>query len=248
MPNTHSTLTELFTDIADAIRAKTVGTADIVADEFPNAIDDIETGITPIGTINITDTALTNVSAYANAQVVDANLVAANIKKDVTILGVTGTHEGGSGMLHETGSIDIHTGSNKTDIDLPISDTTFTHYLVNMLATKSWVKEDGAWVARDSIDFTGLTAAEYPAIAVTNIYPWVKSNDYTIADGTFVEGAYIYNAQFVRVGIQTTAKAPEGYQYAGEIGDGVIKVHSSNRLMCATTWGLTFDYDIWGWN
>ena len=52
-------------------------------------------GSTPTGTINITDTSLTDVTNYANAQVVDSNLVAGNIKKDVNILGVTGTFEGG---------------------------------------------------------------------------------------------------------------------------------------------------------
>lgn len=41
MPNTHETLTSLFSDIADAIRAKTGGTADITADTFPTAIGNI---------------------------------------------------------------------------------------------------------------------------------------------------------------------------------------------------------------
>ena len=54
-------------------------------------------GVTPTGNINITSTAQTDVSAYATAQVVDADLVAGNIKKDVNILGVTGTYEGGGG-------------------------------------------------------------------------------------------------------------------------------------------------------
>ena len=45
------------------------------------------------GKVNITDTSEVNVTAYATAQVVDENLVAGNIKKDVTILGVTGTYE-----------------------------------------------------------------------------------------------------------------------------------------------------------
>lgn len=44
MPNTHATLTSLFSDIADAIRAKTGGTANIIADEFPDAIDAIPSG------------------------------------------------------------------------------------------------------------------------------------------------------------------------------------------------------------
>lgn len=53
--------------------------------------------VAPTGNINITSTAQTDVSAYATAQVVDADLVASNIKKDVDILGVVGTYEGGGG-------------------------------------------------------------------------------------------------------------------------------------------------------
>ena len=49
--------------------------------------------ITPTGKKNITDTTEVDVTAYASAQVVDEYLVADNIKKDVTILGVTGTYE-----------------------------------------------------------------------------------------------------------------------------------------------------------
>lgn len=44
MPNTHSTLTSLFSDIADAIRAKTGDNSTIVADAFPTAIAGISSG------------------------------------------------------------------------------------------------------------------------------------------------------------------------------------------------------------
>jgi len=44
MPNNHETLTDLFEDIADAIRAKTGSEAEIVADAFPEAIEAIPTG------------------------------------------------------------------------------------------------------------------------------------------------------------------------------------------------------------
>ena len=53
-------------------------------------------GVTPSGKLNITDTAVKDVTNYAQAQVVDANLVAGNIKKGVTVLGIVGTHEGGT--------------------------------------------------------------------------------------------------------------------------------------------------------
>lgn len=47
MPNVHSTLSSLFTDIANAIRAKTGSQAQIVADNFPTEIANISTGIDP---------------------------------------------------------------------------------------------------------------------------------------------------------------------------------------------------------
>lgn len=64
-------------------------------DDFATDIGTIQTGITPSGKLNITDTTVKNVTQYAQAQIVDANLVAANIAKGVTVLGITGTHEGG---------------------------------------------------------------------------------------------------------------------------------------------------------
>lgn len=67
--------------------------ADIVVENVQDG------GITPSGNINITDTNVTDVTNYATAQVVDADLVAENIKKDVNILGIVGSFEGGGGSL-----------------------------------------------------------------------------------------------------------------------------------------------------
>lgn len=49
MANTHTTLTSLFSDMADAIREKSGSTASIVADNFPSAIRNISCGF-PNGT------------------------------------------------------------------------------------------------------------------------------------------------------------------------------------------------------
>ena len=50
--------------------------------------------VLPTGNINITNTEETDVSEYATAQIVDANLLPENIKDGVTIFGVTGTYTG----------------------------------------------------------------------------------------------------------------------------------------------------------
>ena len=58
--------------------------------------DGVETdiqGVQPSGKKEITSTAEVNVAKYATAQVVDEDLVAGNIKKDVDILGVVGSYE-----------------------------------------------------------------------------------------------------------------------------------------------------------
>lgn len=53
---------------------------------------DLGGGITPTGSITITTTEAVDVTNYASAQVVDANLIPENIKSGETILGVTGTY------------------------------------------------------------------------------------------------------------------------------------------------------------
>ena len=61
--------------------------------------DGVETdiqGVQPTGKKEITSTAEVNVANYATAQVVDEDLVAGNIKKDVDILGVVGSYEAGA--------------------------------------------------------------------------------------------------------------------------------------------------------
>lgn len=84
----------------------------LIADGLAESVTTVE----PTGKKTIDSTAEVDVSLYASAQVVDADLVAGNIKKDVNILGVTGTYEGGGG-----GSSDFSTCtvviSNEVDIE-----------------------------------------------------------------------------------------------------------------------------------
>ena len=81
--------------IGDAIRAKEGTTEKYRPDTMAQKItDDL---VKPSGTIQIKSEQQVDVRSYQYAKVTDANLTAENIKKDVTILGITGTHEGGGG-------------------------------------------------------------------------------------------------------------------------------------------------------
>lgn len=79
----HSTLSELFTAIANSLRRKTGATGAIIADDFPTVIDGLSTGgITPTGTKTITTNGTHDVTNFASALV--------NVQSGIT---PTGTKE-----------------------------------------------------------------------------------------------------------------------------------------------------------
>ena len=71
------------------------------------AADDLPGGATPTGKKTIDTTAEVDVASYATAQVVDENLTAENIKKDVEVLGITGSYEGGGSSDFSTATVTI---------------------------------------------------------------------------------------------------------------------------------------------
>ena len=77
------------------------------------------------GNINITSMSQVDVTNYATAQVVDADLVAGNIKKDVDILGIVGTYEGGGGGDEVLASL---IDGSVTSLEIPTGVTSVKEY------------------------------------------------------------------------------------------------------------------------
>ena len=112
------------TSIANAIRQVNSSSAKIKLDDMPDLIG---TFAKPTGTKTITDTNLTDVKNYANAQVSDANLASANIVTGKSILGISGSFSsdgtldaskmlkgviGYSKGVKYTGTIETYSGSS----------------------------------------------------------------------------------------------------------------------------------------
>ncbi len=115
--------------------------------EYAEVIINVPTGITPTGKKEITDTNEVDVTNFATAQVVDSNLTAENIKKDVTILGITGTHEGGvNNPLIAT---------TDTEMNTYLSDEKYTNMYVKFTGTSStYVTGETYQIVGSSIDMT----------------------------------------------------------------------------------------------
>ena len=138
MANTHTTLKSLFEDIATSIRNKTGSTDAIVADNFPSAIDAIDTG----GNIESVEQAIpsitvdssgfitaessqtagyvsggTKTATYSLSSGDDSDFKASNIKSGVTIFGVSGNYTGDEPTVEWLSSSDISASANSVVIN-----------------------------------------------------------------------------------------------------------------------------------
>lgn len=179
----YTTLSALFTAIANSLRNKTGGTGKIVADDFPTVIDGLSTGgITPTGTKTIKTNGSHDVTTFATAQVnvptgitpSGTKSITANGTHDVTNYATaqvnvpTGITPSGSKEITSNGTFDVTnfasavvnvSGLNAKIYEVTLaSDTTST---ANFL-TNDWLKsirgEPNAFVLLRYLDAQASTA------------------------------------------------------------------------------------------
>lgn len=113
----YTTLTSLFTAIANSLRAKTGSTETIIADDFPSVIDSIsvgvEGGIVPTGTKTITTNGTHDVKSYANAEV--------NVPTGITPSGTKSITSNGTHDVTNYASANVNVPSITKIIDINIT-------------------------------------------------------------------------------------------------------------------------------
>lgn len=112
-----------------SVTANGTYTAPSGVDGYAPVTVNVPQGVFPTGNINITDTNVTDVTNYVTAQIVDANLVAENIKKNISILGVLGAFEGGGGGSLPSVISKLDGGSFTLASDTISGNYTITHNL-----------------------------------------------------------------------------------------------------------------------
>lgn len=163
----HNTLNELFTSVANAIRAKTGKTGNIIADNFPDEINNIsvgvEGGIIPAGTKQIVANGTHNVSTYEYAEV--------NVPVGITPSGTKSITENGTFDVTQYASASVNVPQKSKVIDLNItSQLGGTSTTINTVVTgddfvKANYSKDGF-----SVTLSPLSPVPMTQYAVCSIY------------------------------------------------------------------------------
>lgn len=242
MPNTHGTLGELFSDIADSIRGKTGSSEAIIADNFPDEIDAISTG---------TDTS--DATATASDLLSDKTAYGANGKITGTIqsLGATtyntsssdqtissGQYLSGAQTIKSVTTSNIDAGNIKYNTVVKVGDANNAGRIKNVTGTFTGTVSTGqAKVAAGQMlsGYSGfIDGAEVKGSISSKA---TTTYNTSTADQTIAAGQYLAGAQTIKA--VTTANID-----AGNIKTGVvIKVGDTNNTSRITQVTGTFTND-----
>lgn len=185
----YTTLTSLFTAIADAIRAKGSGSGKIVADDFPEMIGRISTGITPTGTKTITANGTHDVTNYAAANV---NVPASGI----TPSGSINITENGTYDVTNYASAVVNVAASGGSITTEVYDVTIASGLGSptgansihtLLTGNAFVKNN-----RDKDTFAVFMFAKTPVATATKLAHSVYHGNINIAASNVARYGFSY--------------------------------------------------------
>lgn len=191
------------------------GTAPDGTADMADAIAAIPSGgITPSGKKLITDTSETDVAAFATAQISSDTLLAENIKKNVNILGVVGSFEGGGATITD-GIVVTSRNANGEPLAVDIYGTIIYKYTLGSGVGRSygfplWTVTSCRFVDQvveikdDAFRLTGLSSVELPISVVTM-------------------GANVFRQSDLK-----TIKAPFSFNYSGS--QGLYCFYDCNKL------------------
>lgn len=216
------------------------------SDNLASTIATIPTGSTPvIDTLNVTPTTSAqqitapqgtdgyspvNVSAVTSS--IDANIVAGNIKKDVQILGVTGSYEGttptGTKQITSNGIHDV-AGYANADVQVP---TTAPDYYMEFTKDANNVLQSGSSV----MNFSGITDIGAYVLAYAYYYNTTVTGSVDLSGVTQFNNNYSCQSAFqnasgitsVDLSNLTTVSGGYACQYMFQNCTGITSVDLSN--------------------